>query len=96
MLTIQQAGDLLALHPETVRRLIKSGKLRAVKVAGQWRIHSEDLAEYTGRDLTADISDQESVGLAIKELQGKTIELDSRLIRVERQLAAVIAQGAKP
>ena len=96
MLNIDQVADLLSVHRETVRRKLAAGELRGSKIGQRWRIHPDDLAEFAGRDMVRDLSDAESVSLAVSTLQGKTIELDSRLIRVERQLAAVIAQGAKP
>jgi excisionase family DNA binding protein len=30
-------------HPDTVRRLIRNGKLAAYRVGGQWRIKAEDV-----------------------------------------------------
>ena len=33
MLTTQQAADKLNVHPETIRRLVKAGKLKAVSLS---------------------------------------------------------------
>lgn len=43
MLTVDQAASALAVHPETVRRMIKRGEIAAVKVARRWRINSNEL-----------------------------------------------------
>ena len=33
MLTTQQAADKLNVHPETIRRLVKAGKIKAVALS---------------------------------------------------------------
>lgn len=38
-----EISELLDLHPNTVYRLLKSGKLPASKVGGCWRICKKDL-----------------------------------------------------
>ena len=39
----RQAGVVLGFHPEHVRRLIRSGRLRARRIAGDYRIRVDDL-----------------------------------------------------
>ena len=39
----RQAGTVLGFHPEHVRRLIRTGRLRARRVAGDYRIRVDDL-----------------------------------------------------
>lgn len=39
-------SELLDLHPNTVYRLLQSGKLPARKVGGSWRICRKDLAGF--------------------------------------------------
>ena len=43
LLTIKQAATVFNIHPLTVRRYIREGKLNAVKVAGNIRIRNQDL-----------------------------------------------------
>lgn len=48
-LTVIEVADKLGKHPETVRRWIKAGKLKAKKVAGQYGLYlidGQDLREY--------------------------------------------------
>ncbi len=40
--TVQEVSNILKVSKKTIYRMIKSGKLKAVKV-GQWRIKQEDL-----------------------------------------------------
>jgi excisionase family DNA binding protein len=44
--TIQEAAKLLRVSDETVRRMINSEQLDAIKVRGQWRIRKESLDKY--------------------------------------------------
>ena len=41
ILTIGQVAELLHLHPMTVYRLAKQGKLPGFKVGGRWRFRKE-------------------------------------------------------
>lgn len=45
-LTIAQIAEQLQVDPETIRRLITSGKLPATMVATNWRIQPADLNNY--------------------------------------------------
>ncbi len=45
LLTIEQAAARLQLHPETVRRQIKRGLMRAVKRGRVWRVPESALQE---------------------------------------------------
>jgi excisionase family DNA binding protein len=47
MLTVPETAERLGRHPETVRRWIRSGRLRASKVVTQHVIDEEDLAALT-------------------------------------------------
>ena len=47
-LSIPQAAARLGVHPNTVRRLIKSGRLRAYRLVRQWRITAEAIDRLRG------------------------------------------------
>lgn len=49
--TIEEAMRILSVSDDTVRRMIASGELDAVKVRGRWRIRRESLERYTGQSL---------------------------------------------
>ena len=46
LMSAVEVADLLAVSPATVRRLIRSGELPAVRVGGQHRISPERLSAY--------------------------------------------------
>lgn len=47
-LTVDQAADHLHLHPKTVRRLIREGRLRATRIGKSYRILESDLVRFAG------------------------------------------------
>ncbi len=50
---VAEAAKILKVHPETVKRLIRDGKLPATKFGNKWVIERERLqmfaSSYTGR-----------------------------------------------
>ena len=43
LLYATEAGELLRLHPVTIRRMIDRHEVRGVKIGGRWRIPREDV-----------------------------------------------------
>ncbi len=50
LLTVNDVAERLQLHPITVRRHIKAGKLRAVRVGRSVRVREADLEVYLGAE----------------------------------------------
>lgn len=48
--TVDQVSKLLEMHPKTIRRFIREGKLGASRVGKQYRISGHDLSMFTGND----------------------------------------------
>lgn len=48
VLSIAQAATQLQVHRNTVRRLIKQGSLRGVRVGGSWRIPRDEVFRCCG------------------------------------------------
>ena len=46
LLDSQQAADLMHLHPESVKRLARTGAIIAAKVGGVWRFRVSALEAY--------------------------------------------------
>lgn len=44
--TVEKISELLNMHPKTIRKYIREGKLRANKVGKEWRITGHDLSAF--------------------------------------------------
>ncbi|WP_304944384.1 helix-turn-helix domain-containing protein [Vallitalea guaymasensis] len=51
--TVDQVAEMLKIHPKTVRKYVREGKLRGTKVGKQWRV--------TGHDLSLFMEGQENI-----------------------------------
>ena len=45
--SVAQIARILHMHPKTIQRYIREGKLRAVKIGKSWRISGHDLSRFT-------------------------------------------------
>jgi excisionase family DNA binding protein len=50
LLTLQEAADKLQCHPETLRRAILRGELKAGRLGKEYRIDERDLIQFVYRD----------------------------------------------
>ncbi len=48
--TVEQISQLLKIHPKTLQRYIREGKLRAGKVGKSWRISGHDLSVFLEKE----------------------------------------------
>ena len=49
ILNADQVGEMLKVHPRTVKRLASQGELPGFRVGGQWRFRREAIEEYIKR-----------------------------------------------
>ena len=59
--TVNEIAEILELHPKTVQRFIREGKLKAQKIGRAWKIHVDDFKEYAHAELAAPDSVQSSI-----------------------------------
>ena len=52
MYSVIAAAEILDLHPKTVRRFIREGRIKANKVGREWRIRKEDLRDFAHGELS--------------------------------------------
>ena len=43
---VVEAGDILHVHWETVKRLCREGRISAQKVHNKWLIHKDDISKF--------------------------------------------------
>ncbi|MEL7648132.1 MAG: helix-turn-helix domain-containing protein [Sedimentibacter sp.] len=48
--TVEQISNMLDIHPKTIQRYIREGRLRASKVGKGWRINGHDLSVFVESD----------------------------------------------
>lgn len=48
--TVEQISKMLDIHPKTIQRYIREGRLRASKVGKSWRINGHDLSVFIEGD----------------------------------------------
>ncbi|MCZ6663753.1 MAG: helix-turn-helix domain-containing protein [Gammaproteobacteria bacterium] len=61
LLTPVQVADQLGLHVRTVRRYIREGQLKAVRVGKRYRVHRQELEAFAGISLNDAASTEKSV-----------------------------------
>ncbi len=87
LFNINQAAFILKVHPLTVRRYIKEGKLKAFKVGGNVRIKEKDLQEFN-KDYTP-TSRETTSPLKIKLNPAKNFTLEDPLLRLNGRGASI-------
>lgn len=50
--TVEQISYMLNIHPKTIQRYIREGKLRATKIGKGWRITGHDLSIFTENNVS--------------------------------------------
>lgn len=47
--TVEEVAEALKIHPYTVRRLCREGKMPCFKVGGQWRFSKSEIQEWINK-----------------------------------------------
>lgn len=85
--TVEQIAELLAMHPKTIQRYIREGKLRASKVGKGWRVTGHDLSVFTesagltGRETPKHERDKVSVS-CVADIPVNEAEEGSRIVNL--------------
>jgi excisionase family DNA binding protein len=86
LLNVRQAAFILKVHPLTIRRYIKDGKLKAVRIGGNVRIKESQLS-----DLNKDFSSTPSKKQVIKNkiIPAKVFSSDDLFLRLKGRGASL-------
>lgn len=84
LLNVNQVAFILKVHPLTVRRYIKEGKLKAIRVGGNVRIKESGLVEFN-KDFSFASSSKQTV---------KNRIIPSKIFNAEDPLFRIRGRGA--
>ena len=86
LLNVKQTAFILKVHPLTIRRYIKEGKLKAVRAGGNIRIKESSLAEFN-KDFSSTPSKKQTVKTTLTF--SKVFTIDDPLFRLRGRGASV-------
>ncbi len=95
MYTVAQLSEFLDLHPKTVRRFIREGKIKATRIGREWRVSKEELRQYAHGELantpdepwpTTPLSSRVQVSAVIELSEGHSDEVS----RISNSLIAAL------
>jgi len=87
LFNVNQAAFILKVHRLTIRRYIKEGRLKALKVGGAIRIKEKDLNDFN-KDYTPN-SRNVDTGLRPKINPAKTFSMEDPFIRLNGRGASI-------
>lgn len=95
LLTVDQAAALLKLHPKTVLRYIRDGRLPATRVGKSYRIARSKLESFAGAEIAAAESSPGAQATCIVEMPDLSAEEAQRMAAFV-QSAAMAAPAHAP
>lgn len=82
LLSVRQVAYILKVHHLTIRRYIKEGRLKAVRLGGNVRIKEKDLQEFH-KELSIAPPQQSIILKAKQHRLAKAFNLDDPLLRLQ-------------
>ena len=86
LLNVKQAAYILKVHPLTIRRYIRDGKLKAVRAGGNVRIKESQLLDFN-KDFSSAPSQKQVVKNRL--IPAKTFNTDDPLFRLKGRGASL-------
>lgn len=89
--TVDEISEMLKMHPKTIQRYIREGRLRATKIGKSWRVSGHDLSQFA-----ENVQEEEPEGARVAASAVIDIRVRTRdeAIRIMNALTAVL--NAKP
>ncbi|SHH94238.1 DNA binding domain-containing protein, excisionase family [Sporobacter termitidis DSM 10068] len=95
--TVEQISKMLDMHPKTIQRYIREGKLHAVKIGKGWRVAGHDLSVFTenaAAPQAARTGMDTGVSATASSVVDIRVPLRDEAVRIMNALTAVL--NAKP
>lgn len=92
LLSVRQIAYILKVHPLSVRRYIKQGKLKGIRVAGNVRVKESDLQKFQQNIETAPVEtvlNAQDVLTKVKRQLARTFTQDDPLLRLQGRGASL-------
>ena len=86
LLNVNQVAFILKVHPLTIRRYIKEGKLKAVRAGGNVRIKESSLSDFN-KDFSTTLSPKQTVKSKLHP--AKVFTLEDPLFRLKGRGASL-------
>src|SRR5258708_21316451 len=94
--TVERVAERLAVHPKTVLRFIRDGRLRATRIGKAWRILASDLDAFAGVPARAAKALEPVRVTAIAELEDVSMDLSRRLATALQALVMAPPDPSRP
>jgi excisionase family DNA binding protein len=93
--TVEQIAELLAIHPKTIQRYIREGRLRASKIGKSWRVTGHDLSLFVEHNPeAASATEPPAMQVTASSVIDITVPGKNEAIRIMNTLTAAL--NAKP
>jgi excisionase family DNA binding protein len=92
--TVEQVAERLKLHPKTVLRFIREGRLRATRVGKSYRIVASDLDAFAGVDGSASATKRAVRVTSVLEVSDLDLEAAQKIATFLS--AAIMSTEARP
>lgn len=89
LFNVNQAAFILKVHPLTIRRYIKEGKLKAVRAGGSVRIKESDLQAFNKEFTPYQRAESKSPFRVMKTPTAKQFTMDDPLLRLKGRGASL-------
>ena len=94
--TVERVAERLAVHPKTVLRFIRDGRLRATRIGKAWRILASDLDAFAGVPAQVAKAREPVRVTAIAELEDVSMDLSRRLATALQALVLAPRDRSRP
>lgn len=94
--TVEEIATLLHIHPKTIQRYIREGKLNATKIGKSWRVTGHDLSSFAEGNMkqTATENTDPTISVVASSVVDVVVPSKEVAIRIMNTLTA--SMNAKP